>query len=226
MESLDQNNFEKNLKKILKETKQKKDRILIEQKIVKKRILSIFESEEQLTKFKSLPQDEKSRLAFALIKEINFLSENEILEEGLGDFLSKLFGGALGSVLETIVEPLVDSILSGLGIKGYFKGFLKSFLTSNPKELAKALTDCQTLTRLIANSLAEGLFMMIQEDKGLEGGFYSLIRNLLGGAVKDTKFINKIEDFIGDAVCSVFNKVSGNAEEILQKVQGKGLATA
>lgn len=212
------------IKKTLKETKEKKERLLVEQSLVKDRIIAIFESENNLKNFKNLPLEKQQKLAWNLVNEINFLSENQILNEQLGDFLGKIFGGSLGSVLETLVEPLLTSILGGLGITGYFQKFLVSFLTSRPGDLAKALRDCRALTTLIANSLGEAMFMMIQDQKGLEGGFYTFIRNALGGAVKDTKFINKIEDFIGDIICQNFSKLSDNASGVFDKLKG-GLAT-
>lgn len=226
MESNYNKGLQKDLKKVLKETKEKKDRLLIEQSLVKNRIVNIFGSEENIKNIHKLSEKKKIKLALALMEEIRFLDENQILNEQLGDFLGKLFGGALGSFTETLVEPLVNSILSGLGLKGAFKNFLVSFLTSNPKELAKALTDCRALTTLVANSLSEAMVMMIQEKSGMEGGFYTFLRNALGGAVKDTGFVNKIEDFIGDTVCSVFNKLSGKAEDVYNKLKAPAAATA
>lgn len=211
--------LQKDLKKILKETKDKKKRILIEQNLVKTRIMNIFETEENIKNFKSLSEKKKIKIGLAVLEEIHFLEENKILNEQLGDFIGKLFGGSLASALETITEPLVNSILGGLGVSGYFKDFLVSFLTSNPKELARAIRDCRALTTLVANALGEGLFMMIQRNAGLEGGFYNFLRNALGGAVKDTTFINKIEDFIGDTICNTYNKLTGNAGEVLKKIQ-------
>lgn len=226
MESKTNIKIQKQLKKVLKEAKEQKERLLIEETLVKNRIINIFGSEENIKKIDTLSEKKKIKLALALMEEIRFLDENKILNEQLGDFLSKLFGGALGSFTETLVEPLVNSILSGLGLKGFFKDFLVSFLTSRPKDLANALKDCRALTTLIANSLSEALVMMIQQKSGLEGGFYTFLRNSLGGAVKDTGFVNKIEDFIGDIVCSTYNKLTGNAEQVYNKLKAPAAVPA
>lgn len=224
---MESNKVKRTLKKVLKETKENKEKILIEQKLVHTRILNIFESEENIKNFESLPKQKRIKIALQVMEELRELDENKILNEQLGDFLSKLFGSnLLKSLGETLVEPLVNSILSGLGIGGYFKNFLVSFLTSNPMELAKALRDCKVLTRLIANSLGEAIFMMMQEKTGAEGGFYTFLRNALGGAVKDTTFINKIEEYIGDFVCNAYNKLTKKAGEVLSKVNPQPGATA
>lgn len=220
------NKIQKDLKKVLKETKERKEKLLIEEALVKNRISNIFESEENIKNFHSLPEKKKLKLAWALMEEIRFLDENQILNEQLGDFLGRLFGGSLGSVLETLVEPLVNSILSGLGVTGFFKNFLVSALTSNPKELARALKDCRALTTLVANSLGEALAMMIQEKSGMQGGFYDFLRNALGGAVKDSAFTNKIEAFIGDIICNTYNKLAKNAGNVVQKLQTPAAVSA
>ena len=226
MESKFNKKVMKDLKKVLKETKEKKERILIEQNLVKTRLLNIFESEDQIKNFHKLPEKKKIKIGLAIMEEVRFLDENQILNEQLGDFLSKIFGGLLGTTVETLIEPLVNSILKGLGLEGPFKNFLVSFLTSNPKELANALRDCKALTTLVANSIAETLAMTIQEKMGAEGGFYTFLRNALGGAVKDTSFSNKIEEFLGDTICNAYNKLTNKAGEVLKRVQTPTAVTA
>lgn len=218
--------LQRNLKKTLKETKERKERILVEQKLVETRIMNIFETKTNLDNFHSLPEKKKIKIALALMEEIRFLDENQILNEQLGDFLGKIFGGSLGSILETLIEPLVNSLLEGLGVTGYFKNFLVSFLTSNPLDLAKALKDCRALTTLVANSLGEAMSMMIQEKAGLQGGFYTFLRNALGSAVKDVSFINKIEDFIGDIICNTYDKLANNAGNVLKNLQAPAAVPA
>jgi hypothetical protein len=211
------------VKKVLKETKDKKDRLLIEQDIVTNRMMVIFESKDNIKYFHLLSEQKKRKIAFAVLNEINYLSSKGILNEQLIGFLKRLLGNSFGSVIETIAEPLVNSILSGLGLSGVFKNFLVSTLTSNPTELGKALTDCKTLTTLIANSLSEALVMTVQEKLGLTGSIATFLRNALGGAIKDEAFVNKIEEFIGDTVCSSFSNLSKNAEGVLGKLKNLGL---
>lgn len=220
MESIYNKTLIKDIKKTLKEVKENKETLLIEQTLVKNRIVNVFGSEDNMKKIHRLSEKKKIKLLFSLMEEIRFLDENKILNEQLGDFLGKLFGSTPGSFLETLVEPLVNSILSGLGLPdGYFKNFLVSFFTSNPRELARALRDCKTMTTLIANSLAEAIVSMIMQERGLQGGFYTFLRNALGGAVKDTEFVNSIEKFIGNLVCSQYQKLSGKAEDVLSKLK-------
>jgi hypothetical protein len=211
--------LDKNIKKAILETKERKEKLLIEESLVKSRIMMIVESSKNIKNFNSLPQEKQEKIAFKLLEEINYLQETNLLNEQLMDFLGKIFGNSLGGILQTVVEPMVNSLLSGIGLKGYFKDFLVSFLTSNPTRLAKALKSCEELTKLIAESLSEAVFMMIQRQQGLEGQGYTFLRNALGGAVKDYGFIQSIEKQISGIVCELFGKMNDKASGVYDKLK-------
>ena len=213
--------LQKKIKKSLIETKNKKESILIEQKLIKNRIVMIFENKDNIKNFKSLPKAKQEKIAYKLFEEINYLQETNILNEQLMDFLGKIFGNSLGGVAQTIVEPMVNSLLMGIGLEGYFKDFLVSFITSNPTRLATALKSCDELTKLVAEALSEAVFMMIQRQQGLEGQGYTFLRNALGGAVKDTTFIKSIETQISDIVCQMFDKMTDNASGVFNKLKSE-----
>jgi len=213
--------LQKKIKKSLIEAKNKKESILIEQKLIKSRIMMIVENEDNIKNFKSLPKSKQQKIAYKLFEEINYLQETNILNEQLMDFLSKIFGNAFSGIAQTIVEPMVNSLLGGIGLEGYFKDFLVSFITSNPTRLAKALKSCDELTKLVAESLSEAVFMMIQRQQGLEGQGYTFLRNALGGAVKDTAFIKGIETQISGIVCQMFGKMSDKASGVFDKLKSE-----
>lgn len=220
--------LEKNIKATLLEIKEKKESILIEQNLVKNRIMMIVESEDNIKNFKKLPKSKQTKIAQKLVAEIGFLHESNILNEqdGLMGFLKGIFGNSLSGILQTIVEPMVNSLLSGLGLSGYFKDFLVSFITTNPLELAKALKSCEAMTSLVAQALSEGLAMMIMREQGLEGSGYTFLRNALGGAVKDTKFIESIESQISGIVCQLYDSMTGKASEVVDKLKPETVAAA
>ena len=207
------------IKRSIIETKERKEKLLIEQKLVESRIMMIVESESNTKNFHRLSEEKQQKIMYSLLAEINYLDEQGMINEQLWDFLGKIFGNSFGGAVETIVEPLVNSLLSSLGLGGYFKNFLVSFITTNPLELAKALKSCEALTTLIANSLSEAVFMMIQKDKGLSGDGYTFIRNALGGVVKDTKFANSLEHKLSGIVCELFGKMNDKASGVYDKLK-------
>lgn len=205
-------------KKLLEEQKRKKNQ-LIERKLVEDRLLFIIESKE---KFDSLSTPKKEKVFFQLLQEIRTIEENQLITEIFEDILKKIFGGAFSGIAQSFLEPLVGSILGALGLGGFFRDFVTSYIVSNPSRLARAFKNCDELTKLIAESLSEALFIMIQRQQGLEGKGYSILRNTLGDAIKNTSFIKSLEEKLADSVCSIFNKHSGNAENVLDKLKQKG----
>lgn len=211
--------LDKNIKKAILETKEKKEKLLIEENLVKSRIMMIFESEKNIKNFHSLSKKKQEKIAYKLLEEINYLQETNLLNEQLMDFLGKIFGNSLGGIFQTVAEPLINSLLSGIGLGGYFKDFLVSFITTNPARLAKAMKSCEELTKLVAEALSEAVFMMIQRQQGLEGQGYTFLRNALGGAVKDYGFIQSIEKQISGIVCELFGKMNDKASGVYDKLK-------
>lgn len=211
--------LKKDIKKSLLETKERKEKQLIEEKLVKSRILMIVESEGDMKKFHLLSEEKQFKISYSIFEEIGYLEEQGLMTEQVWDFLGKIFGNSVGGVAQTIVEPLVNSLLSSIGLGGYFKDFLVSFITSNPLRLAKALKSCEELTKLIAESLTEAVVMMIQREKGLSGQGYTFIRNALGGAVKDYKFVESLEKQLSSTVCSLFGKMNDKASGVYDKLK-------
>ena len=211
--------IEKKIKKVIKETKEQKEKILIEENLVKNRIFAIVESKEVIDNFEFLPEGKKMKIAKNLIEEIRFLDENNILNEQLMDFLGKMFGNSLSGIVQTAVEPIVNSILGGLGLSGFFKNALMSFILKDPRRLAKALKSCNELTALVSEALVEALVMMVQEQQGMQGTGYTILRNTLLGAIQDTKVVIELQDKLESTVCSVYNNFNKKASNVYEKLK-------
>lgn len=211
--------LEKQIKKAILEAKDNQEKFLIEENLVRSRILMIVESKTNIKNFHKLPKKKQEKIAYSLLEEISFLNENNILNEQLMDVLGKLFGSSLSGIVQTVVEPLVDSLLGKLGLGGFFKDALTSLLVSDPRRLALALKDCKELTKLVAESLSEALVKMLQKQTGLEGKGYDFMRNTLGDAVKETTFISKLENQLAGIVCGVFNGFNKKATDVYNKIK-------
>jgi hypothetical protein len=211
--------IEKKIKKVIKETKEQKEKILIEENLVKNRIFAIVESKEVIDNFEFLPEGKKMKIAKNLIEEIRFLDENNILNEQLMDFLGKMFGNSLSGIVQTAVEPIVNSILGGLGLSGFFKNALMSFILKDPRRLARALKSCNELTALVSEALVEALVMMVQEQQGMQGTGYTILRNTLLGAIQDTKVVIELQDKLEDTVCGVYNNFNKKASSVYDKLK-------
>jgi hypothetical protein len=211
--------LKKDIKKSLIETKEKQEKLLIEQKLINSRIMMIIESKDNLKNFHLLSEEKKFKMSYSIFEEIGYIEEQGLMTEQVWDFLGKIFGSSVGSIAQTMVEPIVNSILSAMGLGGYFKDFLVSLFTKNPLKLAKALTNCEELTKLIAQSLAEAVAMMILRQQGLEGKGYAFLRNALGDVANDTKFAQNIEKQISGIVCGIFGKMNDKASNVYTKLK-------
>ncbi len=211
--------LKKEIRNRLLEQKEKKQSQLIESKIVESRLSIIISSKE---KFDSLSEEKKAKVVFEFFSEMRVLQEQGLISEQFGEILGKLFGQAPSGITQAFVEPLVSSILGWFGLSGYFLQFVTSFIVSDPARLARATKDCKELTKLIAEALSEAMVIMIQQSQGLEGKGHSILRNTLGGAIKETSFVQSLEEKLSEGVCGLFDKYTGNAENVLDKIKGKG----
>jgi hypothetical protein len=215
--------LKKDIRKALLEAKEKKETILIENKIVESRILMIFESKSKINNFNQLSKYEKRKMTNSLVKEIHYLGQNGLINEDFMTVLKGLFGGLLGSVAETAAEPLVNSLLSKIGFKsnGFMKKFVISFITSNPKELMEAFSDCKMMTKLLTRSLIEGMVMMFQQDTDKGGYIYDFIRNELGKLIEESSIGSSIENKFAGLVCDMFDKFGDKAQNVADKLGKK-----
>lgn len=207
------------IKKVLLETKETKEKLLIEEKLIKSRVMMILESEDNIKNFESLSQSKKEKIAYKLLEEISFFEENKLMNEQLSDALGKIFGNSLSGILKTIVEPMVNSLLGTIGLTGHFKDFTVSYLTSNPTRLSTALKSCDEMTKLVAESLSESLIQMIKNQQGLDGKGHTLLRNALGDAISKIEFRQNIEKQINTIVCDVFEKMTSKASQVYDKLK-------
>ena len=217
--------LETQIKRAILEAKDNKEKSLIEENLVRSRILMIIESEDNIKNFNKLPKKKQEKIANSLLDEIRFLDENNILNEQLMDVLGKLFGNSLSGIAQTVVEPMVKSLVGKLGLSNFFTNAITSFIVSDPRRLALALKDCKELTKLIAESLSEAVVQMLGERAGLEGPGYSFLRNSLGGAVKDTAFISSLENQLSGIVCGVFSGYNKKATDVYNKLKPSMVTT-
>jgi len=216
--------LKREIRKTLLETKEKKQSILIEQKIIKNRIESIFENKSDIKYFNGLSEDKKLIYSILIIKEIQELNKIGLVNEQFLDILKTLFGGLLGrSAVETIAEPIVGKILNSFGFKseGILKKTMISFLTTNPSRLVSAFTDCKEMTKLITESFIEGTVMLLQDQFGKDSYLYDYIRNTLGGKLKESSMGQSFENMIAEKVCGLFDTFSDKAKDVANKLKGE-----
>lgn len=221
---LNNKKMRKEIRKKIFEAQERKERIIAEQTVIRNRMMTIFEKKENIIHFKKLPIKKQEKIGFAVLSEIAYIQKNSLLceEFDLWGLLQTIFGSFLGkSTVETLAEPIFNKILTALGFssQGIMKKTIISFLTTNPQRIIDAFGDCKKMTSLIVDSFSEGVVMMLQEQFSYNSIFYNGIRNMLGGTIKDSEWGKQLDAFIGEKVCSLFNTFTGNAQELVSKLQ-------
>lgn len=205
-------NLKYNIKKQLVETKDKKSRLLQESKIIQTRFVMIAESSKIKTK------RQLDDMFVNLLSEMIYLHKqgfDDILikenVEGVFSVLSSLFGGTTNAVVELFKEKGVKWILEKIGIED--NNFIKNFLitalgNTDLKDVPKLFTDCEFLTKKIAESIPEAYLRKLEYEKGMGGDFMDFVRNSLYDVIKDSDFAQKIEEKIAGIVCPLVDNMS------------------
>lgn len=217
--------LKKVIKKSLKETKVQKETILIEQKIVHSRLKMIVENFGE-GRFKNLSEKEQGKICVLFLMEMSSLNEEGLLTENFIDTLKNIFGSAFWAVPEAFTEKALNSLLGSLGFPdNSIRKFLVSFFATNPSELLNSFKDCKILTKHIVRAIGETLIMNLKQSAGVGGTGMDIVRNALQNELQNLKFIQNLEKTLSVSVCEVFEKYSGNAKEVLDKLK-PALSTA
>jgi hypothetical protein len=212
--------LEKRIKKTIIETKEHQERKLIKETIVKNRLTTLVEHIRTEKDYNNLSEDKKIQLSFNLLQELSYLESNGLINEiDLSGVFKSLFGGLFGDVTQTVFEPLLGKIVYPLFGQGFMSNFIISYLTSRPSDVIKSMSDCKLMTKLVAESVVEGMVMSLQRQKGFDAPGYSYLRNALGSVIEGSEFISGIERSISNTVCGVFSSVAGNAKKVEAKLK-------
>jgi hypothetical protein len=212
--------LEKKIRRSIIETKERKERKLIGEQLVKSRLSAIVEHIQDEDDFNNLTEDKKAQLSYNILSELSYLQSNGLISEvDLSSAFKSLFGGFFGNVTQTVFEPLIGKIVYPLFGEGFMSNFVISYLTSRPSEVIKSMSDCKLMTKLVAESIVEGMVMSLQRQKGFDAPGYSFLRNTLGDAITGTGFVSSIENSLSKTVCSLFGKFANNAKNIESKLK-------
>jgi hypothetical protein len=193
---------------------------LIGEQLVKSRLSAIVEHIQDEDDFNNLTEDKKAQLSYNILSELSYLQSNGLISEvDLSSAFKSLFGGFFGNVTQTVFEPLIGKIVYPLFGEGFMSNFIISYLTSRPSEVIKSMSDCKLMTKLVAESIVEGMVMSLQRQKGFDAPGYSFLRNTLADAITGMGFVSSIENSISKTVCELFGKFANNAKKVEAKLK-------
>jgi hypothetical protein len=216
-------NLKNTVKQQLVEVKDKKTRVLQESKIVKTRFNIILESSPLKTK------KQVDDVFVNLLSEMVYLHkqgfDGQIIKEnaeGVFNVLGNLFGGSTNAVIELFKEKGVKWLLEKMGIED--NNFLKNFLitalgNTDLADVPKLFSDCNFLTKKIAESIPEAYLRKLEYEKGMGGDFMDFVRNSLYDVIKDSNFAQKVEEKIAGIVCPLVDNMSDKFSNHLESMK-------
>jgi hypothetical protein len=212
-----------NLKGIIKEnlikTQENKNRLLQESNIVKTRLNIILEGKTFKTK------KQVDDVYVTILSEMIYLHKQgfneDIIAENVDNVfgaLGNIFGTGINGVIETFKERGVNYILEKLGLSknNFLKNFLVTALANTDiKDVPKLFSDCDFLTKKIAESIPEAYLRKLEYEKGMGNVFMDTVRNSLYDVIKDSNFADKVESRISGIVCPLVQQMNSKFSDHL-----------
>jgi hypothetical protein len=210
-------NTMKELNNVIKENlvqlKEEKKRVIQESKIIDTRFKMIVESDNIKAK------EDLDDVFVEILHEMIYLhnqgfDDNLIAEsvDGVFGVLTNLFKGSSSSILDTFKEKGVAYIIKKLGLESntYLQNFLITAIgNTNLADVPKLFTDCNFLTKKIAETIPEAYLRKLEYEKGMGNVFMDAVRNSLYDVIRNSDFANRIESSISGIVCPLVDKMSG-----------------
>jgi hypothetical protein len=211
------------IKKSLVETKEKKQRILQESKIIKTRFKMILESGNYKSK-KGIEDVYVSILSEMIyLHKQNFDSKlmSESAEHVFG-VLGNLFDKPKSHIIDSFKEKGVEWILNKLGLEEntYLKNYLVTTLgNTSTADVPKLFTDCNFLTRKMAESVPEAYLRQLEYEKGMGTNFMDIVRNGLFDVIKTSDLTERLESNLSSIICPLVDRMSSKFSEKLNNMR-------
>jgi hypothetical protein len=215
MKGIQAESLKKSLKKNLIEAKEKKEDLMVENKIITNRCNFLFEGKSFET------EEEKDYLVESIITEIGYLKVQgytpQAINEGLFSMLGNIFGGSVKSIPAVFGEYIAGWLTKTLGIpqNSYMSSVIVALVGNlNIADYDKFFSDCRFASNKIADSLIEGYVLQLQNEKNLNTGASGFIVSALRNSVVDyftedkTSLIQILEDKISEFLCPKLSKLS------------------
>ena len=211
--------LKKSLKKNLLEVKEKKQDLLIESNIIRKRF-------EMIGEGRNLNIDtDIDYIVESLFAEISYLKRQGynttlINEESIGIFgwLGSLLGGTATEVPDVIKEYVSSWLLKKMGVSAdsYFGNVIVTLIGDlSFSDYDTFFSDCRFASNKVSDALINGYLRKLQEENdstsGAGGFVISAIRNAIVTYFADSKdsLIQKLEDQIINFLCPILSKLTG-----------------
>jgi hypothetical protein len=205
-----------------------KKKVLIEEnKIITNRFSVIIEGVEIKT------NKQKSKIVSDLVNEAMTLNgqgfNQTLINEQFWDMIKSFFGNTGTSVVQMISERIAQAIittLTPLDKNGWVANIIVTTIGNIPPAdyVNGKIFSCDYISDKLSKGIVEGMARKIQNEQGMEGPIYDIIRNSMVEMAEDTSFGMKIETMIGDLICPMLSGVKSKMDGTAETLKAKALA--
>ena len=217
----------------LKGVKNKKNSLLIESKIVKSRF-SLLVNENAMSN-----QKEFNKMFERLMVERSRLIDQglteSVINEGILDSFLGIFGGFFSEFPALLGERFTSWLMEGLFGPEYKNSLLAQTVVVGIGNVIRKgefskLTDCNFLSNIIADSIIEGYFKKMLDQKTAGGSFTNnlwgggivdMIRNQISTAILDSRFVDGLENKISTIICPKIEGFANKTKDVIDNAKTK-----
>ena len=176
---------------------------------------------------------QKSKIFNDLVNEsYNLTSQGfnqTLINEQFWDVIKSFFGNTGSGVVQMFSERIVKTILetlTPLDKDGWVANIIISTIGNIPPAdyVNGKIFSCEYISDKLSKGIVEGMVRKVQNESGMEGPIYDIIRNSMIEMAEDTEFGMKIETMIGDLICPKLSGVKEKMSKTAEDIKSKALA--
>ena len=176
---------------------------------------------------------QKSKIFNDLVNEsYNLTSQGfnqTLINEQFWDVIKSFFGNTGTGVVQMFSERIIKTILetlTPLDKDGWVSNVIIATIGNIPPAdyVNGKIFSCEYISDKLSKGIVEGMVRKVQNESGMEGPIYDIIRNSMIEMAEDTEFGMKIETMIGDLICPKLSGVKEKMSKTAEDIKSKALA--
>lgn len=167
----------------------------------------------------------------SLIVETYKLNDNgynpSLINEGLMDIIKGMFGNASEGIFGYFKERLAKwfvQTFTPLDPNSWIGTMIVTAIGNVPISELGQLTNCNYMTKILSKTIVEGVVAKMQNEKGISGPGYDILRNTLIETAEESNFGQKLEGKISSFLCPKLSTVSNKLDQAKEDIKQKAMS--
>jgi hypothetical protein len=180
---------------------------------------------ENFTNFEVILTESNKNIIEDFVNEVAYLKNkgisDRIINEGLGDMLSGLFGNAGTGITEYFKVKFAEWVLTKLNIadpNSFLGNVISNIFAELPiKDYGKFVSNCDFATEVISHGLADGIAQHFAKQKGYDNALSGVLLQSVSESLFSTQFMENLQDGLSNVICPLFGQIAGKVKQVASK---------